>query len=218
MKKPIIAGVLIFVILILGYFGYRTVDKRTNEQIKAFQNFDTVEFEKLTGLKVKTKANEIPIKEVVEEKATTEKKKETTKKTTTKEKNTKKAEKSPSKTTKKITTKKKVVKSTPKVSYNKSELQQYAHDLVISYGWSEYDYEYLIKLWNRESGWNPNAVNKKSGACGIPQSLPCKKMASEGSDYKTNGKTQIRWGLKYIKNRYGSPSSAWAHSQQKGWY
>ena len=43
-------------------------------------------------------------------------------------------------------------------------------------------------------------------------------MASEGADYYTNGKTQIRWGLKYIKNRYGSPSKAWSHSQSKGWY
>lgn len=100
-----------------------------------------------------------------------------------------------------------------------SALQSYAHDLVINnYGWSEYDFECLVKLWNRESGWNPNAHNKSSGAHGIPQSLPASKMASEGSDYYTNGETQIRWGLKYIKNRYGSPSNAWAHSQQKGWY
>ena len=43
-------------------------------------------------------------------------------------------------------------------------------------------------------------------------------MASEGSDWATNGKTQIRWGLNYIKNRYGSPSKAWAHSESHGWY
>lgn len=157
--------------------------------------------------------------EVVEEVKEVEEPKEEVKEEPKTEKNTKKTEKSPSKSTKKTTTKKKTTKSTTKtVSYNKSELQSYAHSLVMSYGWSEYDYECLVKLWNRESGWNPNAVNKKSGACGIPQSLPCKKMASEGSDYKTNGKTQIRWGLKYIKNRYGSPSQAWAHSQQTGWY
>ena len=75
-----------------------------------------------------------------------------------------------------------------------------------------------MKLWNRESHWNPNAHNKRTGAHGIPQSLPAKKMASEGADYYTNGYTQIRWGLKYIKGRYGSPSAAWAHSQRKGWY
>lgn len=109
--------------------------------------------------------------------------------------------------------------TTTQSSSSVSVLQAYAHDLVInSYGWSENDFNALVKLWNRESGWNPNAHNKSSGAHGIPQSLPASKMASEGSDYYTNGETQIRWGLKYIKNRYGSPSNAWAHSQQKGWY
>lgn len=106
-----------------------------------------------------------------------------------------------------------------KASHSKSELQSYAHDLVIdTYGWSEEDFTALVNLWNRESGWNPNAHNKSSGAHGIPQSLPASKMASEGSDYYTNGKTQIRWGLKYIKNRYGSPTSAWSHFQNKHWY
>jgi hypothetical protein len=104
-------------------------------------------------------------------------------------------------------------------SYSLSDYQAYAKDLVINtYGWSEYDFECLVKLWNRESGWNPNSHNSSSGAHGIPQSLPASKMASEGADYYTNGYTQIRWGLKYIKGRYGSPSAAWAHSQGKGWY
>ena len=104
-------------------------------------------------------------------------------------------------------------------SSSKSELQSYAHDLCINtYSWSENDYNCLVKLWNRESGWNPNAHNKSSGAHGIPQSLPASKMASEGSDYYTNGRTQIRWGLKYIKSRYGTPASAWAHSESHNWY
>ena len=104
-------------------------------------------------------------------------------------------------------------------SYSLSDYQAYAKDLVINtYGWSEYDFECLVKLWNRESGWNPNSHNSSSGAHGIPQSLPASKMASEGTDYYTNGYTQIRWGLKYIKGRYGSPSAAWANSQSKGWY
>lgn len=105
------------------------------------------------------------------------------------------------------------------VTVSTNEHQSYAHDLCINtYGWSEYDFTCLVKLWNRESGWNPNAHNKSSGAHGIAQALPASKMASEGSDYYTNGKTQIRWGLKYIKNRYGSPASAWAHSESHRWY
>ena len=97
------------------------------------------------------------------------------------------------------------------VSNNLSDLQSYAKNLVINtYGWSENDFICLVSLWNAESGWNPHAGNR-SGAYGIPQALPASKMASEGSDYATNGQTQIRWGLKYIKGRYGSPSAAWAH-------
>lgn len=114
---------------------------------------------------------------------------------------------------------KKKNKKVVKVSGTKAQYQAYAHDLVINtYHWSEYDFKCLVKLWNRESGWSASAHNKTSGAHGIPQSLPASKMKSEGADYYTNGYTQIRWGLKYIKNRYGSPSKAWQHSQRKGWY
>ena len=101
----------------------------------------------------------------------------------------------------------------------KAEYQAYAKNLCINtYGWTENDFNCLVKLVEKESSWNPNAVNKSSGAAGLFQALPASKMASEGSDYMTNYKTQIRWGLKYIKNRYGAPANAWAHSQQKGWY
>ena len=107
----------------------------------------------------------------------------------------------------------------PAKTGSKAEYQQYAHDLVINtYGWSEYDFQCLVNLWERESGWNPNSHNGSSGAHGIPQSLPASRMASEGADYYTNGYTQIRWGLKYIKERYGSPANAWSHFQSKNWY
>ena len=107
----------------------------------------------------------------------------------------------------------------PAKTGSKAEYQQYAHDLVINtYGWSEYDFQCLVNLWEKESGWNPNSHNGSSGAHGIPQSLPASRMASEGADYYTNGYTQIRWGLKYIKERYGSPANAWGHFQSKNWY
>jgi len=75
-----------------------------------------------------------------------------------------------------------------------------------------------VKLWNHESGWNPNSVNRSSGACGIPQALPCSKIANQqGSN---DWRAQIRWGLNYIRDRqgYGSPTRAWEHFQNKGWY
>lgn len=76
----------------------------------------------------------------------------------------------------------------------------------------------LNKLWTRESGWNPKSHNKSSGAYGIPQAVPGDKMAKFGDDWQTNPATQIKWGLSYIDNRYGSPCNAWAHSEAKGWY
>lgn len=76
----------------------------------------------------------------------------------------------------------------------------------------------LGRLWERESGWDHKVANSSSGAFGIPQSLPGSKMASAGGDWRTNPATQIKWGLGYIKGRYGNPSSAWAHSQSHGWY
>ncbi len=92
-----------------------------------------------------------------------------------------------------------------------AEYQEYAKSRCADYGWSDYDFDCLVMLWNRESGWRVTAGNPYSGAYGIPQALPASKMASAGSDYMTNYKTQINWGLGYIKSRYGTPSNAWYH-------
>ncbi len=105
-----------------------------------------------------------------------------------------------------------------RISGSVAEYQAYAAEKCNAYGWSQSDFNCLVSLWNRESGWNPGAYNSRSGAYGIPQALPGSKMASAGSDYLTNYKTQINWGLSYIKSRYGNPTNAWSHSQRKGWY
>jgi hypothetical protein len=76
----------------------------------------------------------------------------------------------------------------------------------------------LEPLWSRESGWNETAGNQSSGAYGIPQALPGSKMAEYGSDWKTNPVVQVKWGLKYIKGRYGTPCDAWSAFRSKGWY
>ena len=104
------------------------------------------------------------------------------------------------------------------ISGSVTEYQAYAAQMCSNYGWTETDFNCLVKLWNKESGWNPNAYNSYSGAFGIPQALPGSKMASAGADYKTNYQTQINWGLGYIKGRYGNPQNAWNHSQSTGWY
>lgn len=93
-----------------------------------------------------------------------------------------------------------------------------AKSLVAARGWNTAQFRCLVKLWARESGWNHRAGNRSSGAYGIPQALPAHKMASSGRDWRTNPRTQIRWGLGYIKQRYGSPCRAWAHFQSHRWY
>lgn len=90
--------------------------------------------------------------------------------------------------------------------------------ILVSRGFSLNQMRCLDKLWTKESGWRTTARNPSSGAYGIPQSLPATKMESAGSDWETNPATQIRWGLGYIKGRYGTPCAAWGHSQDVGWY
>ncbi|MEU7902698.1 lytic transglycosylase domain-containing protein [Actinoplanes sp. NPDC049118] len=90
--------------------------------------------------------------------------------------------------------------------------------LMLKDGFEIDQFPCLDKLWKKESGWNHHAENTSSGAYGIPQALPGKKMSSEGDDWETNPATQIEWGLGYIKGRYGSPCDAWGHSQNVGWY
>jgi hypothetical protein len=96
--------------------------------------------------------------------------------------------------------------------------QQIAAAMLGSFGWSSSEFGCLQSLWNAESGWNPSASNPISGAYGIPQALPGSKMASAGADWQTNPATQIKWGLGYIKQVYGSPCAAWSHEQSAGWY
>jgi hypothetical protein len=86
------------------------------------------------------------------------------------------------------------------------------------YGWNDSQFQCLNQLWQKESGWSYTAYNASSGATGIPQSLPGSKMASAGSDWQTNAATQISWGLDYIARGYGTPCSAWSHSQSMNWY
>ncbi len=99
-----------------------------------------------------------------------------------------------------------------------SEAKAVAKSMVAQRGWDESEFVCLDKLWMKESRWNVRADNPSSSAYGIPQALPGSKMATAGADWRTNARTQIKWGLGYIEGRYGKPCSAWAHSQAKNWY
>jgi hypothetical protein len=78
-------------------------------------------------------------------------------------------------------------------------------------------YDCINAVWTRESNWNPFAGNP-SGAYGIPQAFPGSKMATFGSNWRTSPLTQVKWGLWYVTNRYGSACGAWAFWQANGWY
>ena len=90
--------------------------------------------------------------------------------------------------------------------------------LTESREWHGEQWVCLTRLWQKESGWQWNSDNPNSDAYGIPQSLPGEKMAAAGRDWLYNAYTQIRWGLKYIKDRYFSPCAAWRHSIARNWY
>jgi hypothetical protein len=93
-----------------------------------------------------------------------------------------------------------------------------ARALLPQFGFGQDQFSCLDSIYTNESGWNVRADNPSSSAYGIPQALPGSKMASAGADWQSNAATQIRWGLGYIKARYGSPCSAWGFKQSHGWY
>lgn len=98
-----------------------------------------------------------------------------------------------------------------------------ARSLMKSYGWGDDQWKHLEELWKRESSWDYKAVNKSSGAKGIPQCLPLKTdmnrcNVGEYKDYDTNPVTQIKWGMNYVKGRYGTPQNAIRHHDANNWY
>ena len=168
-------------------------------------SIDKTQLETITGTKV-VKQGIVPVVA----------KKETSKAKTTKKATKKKAIK---KTKKKVVKKaKKKTKKVVKRSYNVTEIKSYIYQLNAEYGWSEADYNAWVKIIQHESSFNPYAVNKKSKATGLCQSLPAKKMATHGKDYLTNYRTQAKWCRDYIKNRYKTPQGAWLFWQKHHWF
>ena len=84
-------------------------------------------------------------------------------------------------------------------------------------GGSGSEFTCLESLWGKESGWNPNAQNPSSTAYGIAQFMDS-TWAGTGIAKTSDGYRQIDAGLIYIEQRYGSPCSAWSHSQANNWY
>jgi flagellar biosynthesis GTPase FlhF len=98
-------------------------------------------------------------------------------------------------------------------SYTIAQIQAMAQSMVPSGQW-----QCFSNIVDHESSWNYKAVNPSSGAYGLFQALPAGKYASAGADWQTNPATQIKWGLNYMNERYGSPCDAWSFWQANRWY
>lgn len=109
------------------------------------------------------------------------------------------------------------------------ENKELGRQMAAERGWTGNEWNCLLELWTQESGWSQFAINDAEGnndlnnnsrldipgediteqeddAYGIPQSKPGGKMATKGTDWKTNPTTQIAWGLDYIAGRYSTPT------------
>ncbi|MEU9110267.1 transglycosylase SLT domain-containing protein [Streptomyces sp. NPDC048483] len=100
-----------------------------------------------------------------------------------------------------------------KSSYTIAETQALARGMVAGD-----QFQCFSNIVDHESGWNYRATNASSGAYGLVQALPGSKMSSAGSDWQSNPATQIKWGLNYMNDRYGSPCGAWSFWQANNWY
>ncbi|MCT1477081.1 lytic transglycosylase domain-containing protein [Microbacterium sp. p3-SID336] len=81
-------------------------------------------------------------------------------------------------------------------------------------GIAQSDWQYVDYIVSRESGWNPNATNKSSGACGLVQALPCSKVPGNGYNPVDN----LRWANGYATGRYGSWAGAYNFWTTNHWW
>lgn len=81
-------------------------------------------------------------------------------------------------------------------------------------GIAQGDWQYVDYVVSRESGWNPNATNSSSGACGLVQALPCSKVPGNGYNPVDN----LRWANGYATGRYGSWAGAYNFWINNHWW
>ncbi len=81
-------------------------------------------------------------------------------------------------------------------------------------GIPESEWGFVDYIVSRESSWDPLAVNKSSGACGLAQALPCSKLGTNWSDPVH----ALSWQYNYVTNRYGGYQQAVAFWKINHWY
>ena len=97
-------------------------------------------------------------------------------------------------------------------AWTRADSVAYAHDQITIN--ADTQFACLVKLWDKESSWNPKAYNPVrvggKNAGGIPQLL--------GMNPLIPPTTQIDRGLRYIINRYRTPCVAWKFWEVHKWY
>jgi len=98
-------------------------------------------------------------------------------------------------------------------------LKQMVQSMAAQRGWTGSNWTALNSLIQAESGWRPSAQNPTSTAYGLFQFLNS-TWKSVGGTKTSDPKMQTVYGLKYIADRYGSPSKAWNfwNSHTPHWY
>jgi hypothetical protein len=72
-----------------------------------------------------------------------------------------------------------------------------------------HEYKCALKLYTRESNWRPNARN--GSHYGIPQGRSIYLKTASPIE-------QVKWGIKYNKNRYGSSCAALSFFQRNNYH
>ena len=111
-----------------------------------------------------------------------------------------------------------VIEMGEKAKAEEIEPRSYARQLAeTEYGWKKDQYSCLTKMWGKESAWNSEAVSPTKDY-GIPQRHMSHNTPEQIEEFLRNPAEQIRWGLGYIKSRYGTPCEAWEFWQRNNWY
>ncbi len=135
-----------------------------------------------------------------------------------------------------------VIPANPVYIGSAAENQALAHQMASEAGLDGQEIACMDSIVARESSYGINKINDaernndfdrnklvdfeageqisdtENDAYGIPQAKPGGKMASIGSDWRTNPATQISWMFSYVKGRYSSMCKAWEHKRTEGWY
>lgn len=89
-------------------------------------------------------------------------------------------------------------------------VQRIVRDMAERRGWSGKEWDALYGLIQRESGWKPTAANPTSSAYGLFQFLDSTRK-NYGITRDAPLTAQIEAGLRYIQDRYKTPSAALQH-------